>query len=285
MTGRSGLRTLFIKLQFILDERRPRMVNNVCAAERQAVNAALSRQHVICRWNLVSDVMPEPRKIFRIEERAASRLGEPSTDAQAPLRHAELMQEIAALRAMLAAMAQPPSDGTGVPRNGANARLTCELNLIAGAIGGETAHSVAAGPAPAMPPMTRIAHELEEVVDSTERATQQVLAAAEEIDQVANSLAAALSGKFEQGLARDIQELVIKIFEACNFQDLTGQRIAKVLATLNFVEDHVTRVLEEIKNPTAARRDGAQFLHGPRLEIDSGHVSQADIDEMFSGNN
>ena len=44
-------------------------------------------------------------------------------------------------------------------------------------------------------------------------------------------------------------------------------------------------MLEEIKNPTAARRDGAQYLHGPRLEIDSGHVSQADIDEMFSGNN
>jgi chemotaxis protein CheZ len=151
-------------------------------------------------------------------------------------------------------------------------------------IGGETTHSVA-GPAPAMPPMTRIAHELEEVVDSTERATQQVLAAAEEIDQVANSLASALSGKFEQGLARDLQELVIKIFEACNFQDLTGQRIAKVLATLNFVEDHVTRVLEEIKNPTAARRDGTQYLHGPRLETDSSHVSQADIDEMFSGNN
>jgi len=229
--------------------------------------------------------MPEPRKIFRIEEKAASRLGELVTDAQAPLRHAELMQEIAALRAMLAAMAQPPSDGTGAPRNGANARLTSELNLIAGAIGGETERTGHAGPDPAMPPMTRIAHELEEVVASPERATQKVLAAAEEIAKLANSLAAALSGKFEQGLAKDIQDLVVKIFEACNFQDLTGQRIAKVLATLNFVEDHVSRVLEEIKNPTAARRDGTQYLHGPRLEIDSGHVSQADIDDMFSGNN
>jgi len=229
--------------------------------------------------------MPEPRKIFRIEEKAASRLGELVTEAQAPLRHAELMQEIAALRAMLAAMAQPPSGGSGTPRNGSTARLTSELNLIAGAIGGETARTGAAGPGPAMPPMTRIAHELEEVVDSTERATQQVLAAAEEIDQVANNLAAALSGKFEQGLAKDIQDLVIKIFEVCNFQDLTGQRIAKVLATLNFVEDHVSRVLEEIKNPSGGRRNGAQYLHGPRLEIDIGHVSQADIDEMFSGNN
>jgi chemotaxis protein CheZ len=229
--------------------------------------------------------MPEPRKIFRIEERAALRLGEQSSDAQAPLRHAELMQEIAALRATLAAMAQPPSDGSGAPRNGATARLTSELNLIADAIGGEIARSGAAGPDPAMPPMTRIAHELEEVVNTTESATQKVLAAAEEIDQVANNLAIALTGTFEHGLAKDIQELVIKIFEACNFQDLAGQRIAKVLATLNFVEDHVTRVLEEIKNPSATRRDGTQYLHGPRLETDSGHVSQAEIDEMFSGNN
>jgi chemotaxis protein CheZ len=229
--------------------------------------------------------MPEPRKIFRIEEKAASRLGEQAADAQAPLRHTELMQEIAALRAMLAAMASRPSDGSGAARDGAAARLASELNLIAGAIGGEIKRSGAAGPGTAMPPMTRIAHELEEVVNGTERATQKVLAAAEEIDQVANNLAVALSGKFEQGLARDIQDLVIRIFEACNFQDLAGQRIAKVMATLNFVEDHVTRVLEEIKNPTAARRNGAQYLHGPRLEIDSGHVSQADIDEMFSGNN
>ena len=230
--------------------------------------------------------MPEPRKIFRIEEKAALRLGEFATDAQAPLRHAALMQEISALRAMLAAMAQPSSDGAGAPRNGATARLACELNLIAGAINGETVRTAgAAGAGTAMPPMTRIAHELEEVVHSTERATQKVLAAAEEIDQVASNLAAALRGKFEQGLAKDIQDLVIRIFEACNFQDLAGQRIAKVLATLNFVEDHVSRVLEEIKNPSAARRDGAQYLHGPRLDTDSGHVSQADIDEMFSGNN
>ena len=230
--------------------------------------------------------MPEPRKIFRIEERARSLLGEQSTDAQAPLRHTELMQEIAALRAMLAAMASPPSPSSdGVPHHGATARLTSELTLIAGAIGGEMARPRAAGPDAAVPPMTRIAHELEEVVDSTERATQKVLAAAEEIDQVANNLVAALNGKFEQGLAKDIQDLVIRIFEACNFQDLAGQRIGKVLATLNFVEDHVTRALEEIKNPSAARRDGAQYLHGPRLEIDSGHASQAEIDQLFSGNN
>jgi chemotaxis protein CheZ len=226
--------------------------------------------------------MPEPRKIFRIEETAASRLGEQDTDTQAPLRHAELMQEIVALRAALAAMASRRSGGS--PHNSATARLTCELNLIAGAIGGEF-ETAGGGPVTSAPPMTRIAHELEEVVASTEQATQKVLAAAEEIDQVASNLVAALKGKFEQGLAKDIQDLVIKIFEACNFQDLSGQRVSKVLTTLNFVEEHVTRVLEEIKNPSAARRDGAQLLHGPRLDIDIGHVSQADIDAIFRGNN
>jgi chemotaxis protein CheZ len=249
---------------------------------RQAVNAVLSRRPLSLSRNLVSDVMPEPRKIFRIEETAASRLGEQDTDTRAPLRHAELMQEIATLRATLAAMASRPAGGS--PHNGATARLTCELNLIAGAIGGEfeTAGGGSDNPAP---PMTRIAHELEEVVLSTEQATQKVLAAAEDIDQVASNLVAALKGKFEQGLAKDIQDLVIKVFEACNFQDLAGQRVSKVLTTLNFVEEHVTRVLEEIKNPTAARRDGAQLLHGPRLDIDIGHVSQADIDAIFRGNN
>jgi hypothetical protein len=40
-TGRGGLRTLFIKLQFILNERRHCMVNDVCAA------AATSRERGI----------------------------------------------------------------------------------------------------------------------------------------------------------------------------------------------------------------------------------------------
>jgi hypothetical protein len=40
-TGRGSLRTLFIKLEFILNERRPRMVNDACAA------AAASRERSI----------------------------------------------------------------------------------------------------------------------------------------------------------------------------------------------------------------------------------------------
>jgi chemotaxis protein CheZ len=222
--------------------------------------------------------MPEPRKIFRIEETAAVQLSEAAADTQAPLRHVELMTELADLRGMLAALASTRPRRAEAPVQAETARLTSELNLIAGAIGGD----LKANGSPPLPPSpaNRIAHELEEIIYSTEQATQKVLAAAEEIDQIAKNLSAAMTGKFEQGLAQDIQDLVISIFEACNFQDLAGQRVTKVLGTLNFVEDHVSRVLAELKNPTT-QRNGTQHLHGPRLDGDRGHVSQADIDLMF----
>ena len=109
-------------------------------------------------------------------------------------------------------------------------------------------------------------------------ATQKILYAAEEIDQIANKLSAALKGKLEQDLAQDVTDLVIRIFEACNFQDLIGQRITKVTATLNAIEnqsDHTTA------SPPSAPEDAAEFLHGPRLAKDPGHMDQSEIDALF----
>ena len=229
--------------------------------------------------------MAEPRKIFRIEATAAARLKPSVETAHDGLRHGEIIEELRALRAALAASALPAPLREGVDSE--TSRISSELNLIAGAIrGGANSASEANAPAAeagtpnkAMP---RVAHELNAVVEGTERATQKILAAAEEIDTAANNLSAALSGRLEQDLAQDIQDSVIKIFEACNFQDLIGQRVAKVLATLNFVEDHIGRVLEEIKTASASRRRyGASALHGPRLDGDPGHASQDEVDAMF----
>jgi len=131
--------------------------------------------------------------------------------------------------------------------------------------------------------LDRIAQELEAVTGGSAQATQKILAAAEEIDQIANNLAAALKGRLEQGLALDISDLVIRIFEACNFQDVTGQRISKVMATLT-IEDRVGRMLDDSNWPAPAPADDtAQSLHGPRLESDGGHLSQSEIDAMFGG--
>ena len=230
--------------------------------------------------------MAEPRKLFRIEQTNAARLQPNVEPATAGSHLAEIMRELRALRAALTAAAPPPATGAAASRNAS--RLSSELNLIAGAIrggngaAGREANAADGFGSAAGKTMPRIAHELNAVVEGSERATQKILAAAEEIDVTANNLSAALDGRIEQGLAQDSQDLVIKIFEACNFQDLIGQRVAKVLATLDFVEDHIARVLEEIKTASAGtRRSGANALHGPRLDGDPGHASQDDVDAMF----
>jgi chemotaxis protein CheZ len=218
--------------------------------------------------------MAAPRKVFRIEETHAARLAAEGADASE--RHTEIMQAFDALRAAFAAPAAATMPNVSGPAAG---RLASELNLIANRLAGDEAGN---GSAAETVPLTRIANELIAVTSGTEQATQKILAAAEQIDQLANNLSAALKGKIEQDLAQDISDLVIRIFEACNFQDLIGQRVSKVMTTLNFIEEHITRVLDEIKNMSAGpSADGAQYLHGPRLEHDPGHASQTDIDAIF----
>jgi chemotaxis protein CheZ len=230
--------------------------------------------------------MAQPRKVFRIEETNAVKLQPRGETVRGGPHDAEIMRELRELRAALAASASLFPAGTAAPRDAS--RLSSELNLIAGAIRGgsgpdrsQTNAAVSPGGA-AGKAMPRIAHELNAVVEGSEHATQKILTAAEEIDVTANNLSAALDGRIEQGLAQDIQDLVIQIFEACNFQDLIGQRVAKVLATLDFVENHIARVLEEIKTASAGtRRCGANALYGPRLDGDTGHASQDEVDAMF----
>ena len=139
--------------------------------------------------------------------------------------------------------------------------------------------------------MTR---ELDAVVESAERATQQILGAAEDIEDAANTLSASLQRQQEQALALDIQDNVLRIFEACNFQDLTGQRIAKVLTTLKFVEDRIAHMIEiwggidafkSYAVAAAADLNRNRMLHGPKLDDDEGHVSQDAVDAMFATGN
>ena len=138
---------------------------------------------------------------------------------------------------------------------------------------------------------SRISRELAAIVTGTERATQAILQAAEEIDQSAHALAAALKNH-ERGLVHDIQERVVQIFEVCNFQDLTGQRVSKAVTTLRFIEEHIDRMLEiwqrvvQFKPVTAdgdQKGDERRFLNGPKLTGDGGHSTQSEIDKIFVG--
>ncbi|MFC4173407.1 protein phosphatase CheZ [Microvirga sp. GCM10011540] len=138
--------------------------------------------------------------------------------------------------------------------------------------------------------MARVTDELGAVVLGTETATNSILAAAEEVDDLAANLAARLAGE-EGDMARQIGERTVSIFEACNFQDITGQRISKVVSAMRFVEERVEQMIqiwgghERFKDVPAAKdlnREGDKaLLNGPALAIDGDGRSQDDIDAYF----
>jgi chemotaxis protein CheZ len=138
--------------------------------------------------------------------------------------------------------------------------------------------------------MARAAGELAVAVDSMETATQKVLASVEAVDDCARVLVSALTDDYHHGLAQDIQDHVVRVYEACNFQDLAGQRIGKVIATLVMVEEQLALMIENCNKVTSAARpdtaagshSSGDLLNGPRLDGDGGHASQQDIDLMFA---
>jgi chemotaxis protein CheZ len=256
----------------------------------------------------VGIAMPVKRKVFRIEEMQLA--DEHANAAAAPFSHQHyILAELMALRELIerrsdgalngASRSEPAAKPDAEKRSGnieatGLRALKDETDTIQRAIN-RTKQEIAALHVNGLnaPETGRASRELDAVVGGAEHAIQQILAAAEDIDEAANTLSAALKHEQEQALAHDIRDQVIRIFEACNFQDLAGQRITKVTATLKFIEDRVTRMMEiwggieAFKDYTAAalaeREPGPVLLNGPKLDGDTGHATQDQIDAIFKG--
>lgn len=118
--------------------------------------------------------------------------------------------------------------------------------------------------------------ELGEVVKSVEDATNIILDATEAIQNSVITMG-------DEPLKAQFLEQITRIFEACNFQDLTGQRITKVMVTLEFIEKAIQKILSlPIAKGAKGQRDKNQpdsLLNGPQR---SGLApSQDDIDKLF----
>lgn len=137
--------------------------------------------------------------------------------------------------------------------------------------------------------LMRATSELEAVVNDTEAATEVILSSAERIDAVMAELSPLLVGEAAE-MATTIQNEVVKTFEACNFQDITGQRIRKVVKLLVFIEQRVARMTdiwggaEHVAQEAGIvpRAGDEALLNGPALADDHGVVSQDDIDSLFA---
>lgn len=123
----------------------------------------------------------------------------------------------------------------------------------------------------------RAGQELDAIVQSTEQATNTIMEAAEEM---MSSDAADLDS-----YKAVVDAACMQIFEACSFQDITGQRISKVVETLIFIENHIgvmTDVLgvtaEDVSAEEEAEGDKA-LLNGPALEGEG--IDQDEVDALI----
>ncbi len=122
--------------------------------------------------------------------------------------------------------------------------------------------------------------ELDAVVEATATATGSIMTACENMER---ELA-----KHPGELATIVQDQITGIYEACTFQDITGQRIRKVVKLLHEIENKVSHVLTILGGdqpagataPADTRTNDEKLLNGPQMSGQG--VSQEDIDKLLN---
>jgi chemotaxis protein CheZ len=127
--------------------------------------------------------------------------------------------------------------------------------------------------------------ELDAIVAHTAAATDTILECCETLDALGPTLSGAP--------AATLQEVTSRVYEACSFQDITGQRITKIVAALKAIEAKVSdisstfnrggAVVMEAPAPLpspAAPVAGGDLLNGPQLPINA--MVQSDIDRLLA---
>lgn len=120
--------------------------------------------------------------------------------------------------------------------------------------------------------------ELDAVVKGTADATHIIMNAAEAV--------MAADPSDIDAYQTFVSDKMMEIFEACSFQDITGQRVRKVVDTLSHIEGRIERFASVMGVEDAAveetetdKRKKDLLLNGPALN--GPEVAQDDIDAMF----
>lgn len=119
--------------------------------------------------------------------------------------------------------------------------------------------------------------ELDAVVEETAQATGSIMDACEKIGEV--------SSKMPEGEDKSLlEQSVTSIYESCSFQDITGQRITKVVKTLKSIENKVHDILVAIGNDGTAKlapkEEKKTLTNGPQLK--GGGATQEEIDAILA---
>lgn len=130
------------------------------------------------------------------------------------------------------------------------------------------------------------AEQLDAIVAATAEATHTIMDATEAVEGVMENL--------DGEDSRKLMDATTRIYEACGFQDITGQRITKVVKALKDIEERIDALvaafgseIEKVKaeQPEAEakkeKKDSDEdLLHGPQLAEDA--KSQAEVDALLA---
>jgi chemotaxis protein CheZ len=123
--------------------------------------------------------------------------------------------------------------------------------------------------------------ELDAIVKATETASNTIMECAETV----------LAGdSSDPAFKAMVDQKMLIVFEACSFQDITGQRVAKVIETLKHIEARVARFTDALRTRdtgrfvseeerASAERKERLLLNGPQLEAGD---RQGEIDKLLA---
>ena len=126
--------------------------------------------------------------------------------------------------------------------------------------------------------------ELDAIVTATEGATNAIMEAAEAIEAIAD--------KMDGDQAQILTDAVTSIYEACSFQDITGQRVGKIIGVMQHIESKISALVEtfsdeieklkadEVNSEGSEVKDDSDLLNGPQLERNA--QSQDEIDALLA---
>ncbi|PZQ48459.1 MAG: chemotaxis protein [Micavibrio aeruginosavorus] len=126
--------------------------------------------------------------------------------------------------------------------------------------------------------------ELGAVVTATAEATNRIMSVCEEIQEIAGTL--------DEGPQNALNDKAMQIFEACSFQDITGQRIKNVVTTLRVIEEKIDAIMNSLGHRVGVKTgderiekvisvdDEKSLLNGPQMPDKA--ITQADIDKLLA---
>jgi len=135
----------------------------------------------------------------------------------------------------------------------------------------------------------RMADELDAIVEVTEEAINTIMESVEHINTMLAEIRPVVTDARVADTLDRVDEKIQSLFEACAFQDITGQRVTKVVKLIKYVEERVNALiaiwgapqLATVETQEEKRGEYDKYLHGPQLKGKG--VNQSDVDALLKG--